>query len=63
MSELTLHTGLMGEETLIHIDWFDHNNVRQKTELKIKVKDQDKPRELEILANNVRIARIPPRDL
>ncbi len=60
MSELTLHTGLQGDMNTIHLDWFDSNGCRQKTELEINVMNQDKPRTLEILINGVVVAHVPP---
>jgi hypothetical protein len=54
--ELTIHTGCAGEETMINIDWFNENNVPQSTQLAIKVQDQDRPRQLEIIINGVKVA-------
>ena len=51
-AELTLHTGCMGQENTIHIDWFDHNNVRHKTRVDIRILDRDKPRSLQLAVNN-----------
>jgi len=52
-SEWTLHTGGQGEEDLIHVQWYDHNNIRQQTDVKICIRPQDKPRTLEIWVNGV----------
>lgn len=62
MCELTLHTGIMGENTTIHIDWFDHNNIRQATKLDIRMQPQDKPRTLALRLNGIVLAVIPPAD-
>lgn len=48
-SELTLHTGMMGDETRIHVSWFDHNNCRRMTDIQIIIEPFDKPRTLTIL--------------
>lgn len=60
MSEITIHTGSQGTYNTIHIDWFDHNNVKQKTTIEVNVMPQDKPRTLEVLINNIRVVTIPP---
>lgn len=59
--ELTLHTGVMGEKTVIHIEWPDHNCVGQKTDLEIVMQAQDKPRALEVRINGVVLAVVPSR--
>ncbi len=51
--ELTIHTGTAGDYHKINIDWFDENNIRQKTTLELKIRDQDKPRVLEIYINQL----------
>jgi len=56
--EITIHTGFMGSQTLIHIDWFDHNNVKRDDKLELKIMDKDKPRTLEIILNDVKIGEI-----
>lgn len=56
--ELTLHTGLAGEGTTIHIDWFDENNMQFTDTLEISVRNQDKPRVIDIYINNVKIAEL-----
>jgi hypothetical protein len=61
MAEITIHTGSQGDCNRIHIDWFDHNNVRQETIIDVNVLPQDKPRTLEIVINGVRIGVIPPK--
>jgi len=58
-SEWTFHTGGQGQTDSIHIDWSDHNNVRQRTELQIVIRPQDKPRTLEIWVNGVVVATVP----
>lgn len=50
-AELTLHTGEMGDETTIHVSWFDHNGCRRATVVIIKIEPYDKPRTLTILVN------------
>jgi hypothetical protein len=61
MDEMTLHTGCAGDTQKINIDWFDHNNVPQKTELVICIRQVDKPRTLEIKLNGVIVGVVPPR--
>ena len=46
MSTWTLHTGGTGETETIAIEWYDHNNVPQSTEVQIVMSPQDKPRQL-----------------
>jgi len=59
MNEFTLHTGCQCNRTRINIDWFDENNVTQKTVLDVLVQEQDKPRTLEIMLNGAVIATVP----
>lgn len=58
MTELTLHTGSMGDWNTINIDWFNENNVLKQTRLDIIIQEQDKPRTLEIRVNSVTVAII-----
>ena len=60
MSEITIHTGVQGDHIGINIDWFDENNVRQEERLAIMIKEQDKPRTLEITINGVLVYRRIP---
>lgn len=55
MSEITIHTGLAGDNDKVNIDWFDENGVHHKTILDLKIKDQDKPRILEIWCNGLKL--------
>lgn len=57
MSEITLHTGCTGSSFLIHIDWFDHNNVKHKDSVELRIKNQDKPRILQVLVNDMIVAQ------
>lgn len=59
--ELTLHTGDMGDCNTIYIEWSDENNIRYKDELNIVIREQDKPRILEIHLNGVKVAEINSR--
>lgn len=59
--EITIHTGLAGDQNRIHVDWFDHNNNRQDTVIDVNVLVRDKPRTIEILVNGVCLAVVPPR--
>ncbi len=58
--EITIHTGEQGTFNTIHVDWCDHNGVKQKTDIEVNVLPQDKPRTLEIVINGVRVATISP---
>ncbi len=58
MSEITIHQG--DEFNLINLDWTDHNNIKQKDYLEIKM-TQTKPYTLLISINGVEIANIKPR--
>ena len=62
MTELTIHTGCMDAQTIIHVDWFDHNNIPQRTEIEIRIQPQDKPRTLELRLNGVVLATVPPKN-
>ena len=53
MSELTWHADGQGDELVINVDWNDHNNVRRATTVKVAVRRQDKPRQLEIVVDGV----------
>ena len=59
--ELTIHTGLQGEHSTINLEWHDENNRVLKDEIIIIVKEQDKPRILEILINGVKLTEINSR--
>lgn len=59
MSEITIHTGSSGDTTVLHVSWFDENNVRQMTDVEIRIQDQDKPRTLELMLNGIKLAEIP----
>jgi hypothetical protein len=59
--EITIHTGCQGEYNQINISWFDHNNVSQLTVINVNVLDQDKPRTLEILVNNLKLLEVVPK--
>jgi hypothetical protein len=61
MSILTLTTGFMGEWDTIFIDWSNENNVHRQEKIDIIIKEQDKPRVLEIRLNDVVIATINSR--
>jgi hypothetical protein len=62
MSELTIHTGGVDSLTTIHVAWFNHNNVRQMTDVEIRIQPQDKPRTLEVRVNGVVLAVVPPKE-
>ncbi len=51
MSELTIHTGFMGDSTTIHVDWSDHNNKQYHDDIVLQVDPYDKPRTLRIIVN------------
>jgi hypothetical protein len=56
--EITLHTGCSGDCNTIHVDWFDENGIRQKTDIEVNVQNQDKPRQLEIILNGALLATV-----
>lgn len=58
MSEITLHTGCAGDHTVIKIQWYDEDNVQQRTLVEISVKDQDKPRTLLVAVDGKTVAEI-----
>ena len=51
MSTITLHTGCAGDTTTLNVEWYDHNNVRHRTEIAIAILAQDKPRTLVVTVN------------
>ena len=59
MSDITLHTGSMGDWNTIKIDWFDENNVRQTDQIDVIIEMRDKPRVLSIRVNGRAVATIP----
>jgi hypothetical protein len=59
MTQLTWSTGCAGDELSLPVDWFNHNNVRQRTIVTIAIQRQDKPRQLEVRVNGVVVAVIP----
>jgi len=56
--EITIHTGMMGDASKINIEWFNGNLETQHTEILAKVKNQDKPRVLEIYVDGVKVSDI-----
>jgi hypothetical protein len=58
MTEITIHQG--DEYTKVNLDWTDHNNIKQKDFINIKM-TQTKPYTLLISINGVEIANIKPR--
>lgn len=62
MTQLTWSTGRAGDEITLPVDWFNHNNVPQRTVVTIAVQQQDKPRQLEVRVNGVVLAVIPGRE-
>lgn len=61
--ELTVHTGSQGASTLLHVDWFDENMKHQITDVEIRVKEQDKPRVLQIVVADEVVAEITGNQL
>jgi len=47
-AEITLHTGTIGDQNKLHINWHDENNVPQLNDIEIDIEEQDKPRTLVI---------------
>ena len=58
MTEITIHTGTQGDRFMIHIDWFDHNNVQHQNDIEIAIMDQDKPRVLAIVLDGMLLANL-----
>lgn len=46
--ELTWKTGYAGSTFSLDVEWFDHNNINKRTQVVIAIRQQDKPRELEV---------------
>lgn len=59
--ELTIHTGFAGDETVVHVDWYDHDNVPLKDTIVIAVRPNDKPRTIDVLVNDVVVATLEGR--
>lgn len=58
MSSIGISTGAQNDETIIAVNWFDHNNIRRKTEVTLKILPQDKPRTLAIIVNGVTVVTL-----
>lgn len=64
--DLTWKTGCTGSTFKLDVQWFDHNNISKLTQVVIAIREQDKPRELEVKVGGHVVAvetsryRIPP---
>lgn len=58
MTELTWHTGSPSDELNLRVDWFDENNLRQRTDMNLRILSRDKPRTLAIYVKGVKVAEI-----
>jgi len=56
MSEFVWRTGSCGDTLVFVVDWFDHNNVWRHGRVEIRIAHRDKPRTLQILVNEVKVA-------
>ena len=56
--EITVNTGCQNEHNKININWINSNMAHRVDILEFNVKSQDKPRMLEIILNDVKIAEI-----
>ncbi len=54
--DMTLYTGDMGDSQRINVVWSDENNVHRTTIIDIEIRNQDKPRTLDIIVNGVVVA-------
>ena len=55
---LQLHMGEMGERVTLHVDWFDHDNIRLVTTIELLILDRDKPRTLRVSVDGERVAEL-----
>ena len=51
--EITLHTGCQIDAMRVNIDWHDENNIHRVVPIDIIIREQDKPRTMEILIDGV----------
>lgn len=51
MNEITIHTGGAGDQTTLHVDWSDENNIRRSETIIIQVNPEDKPCILMVFVN------------
>ncbi len=58
MTELTLHTGGIGEFNKIYLKWQNKAGEERIDVLEINIKNQDFPRKMEFILNGVKIAQI-----
>lgn len=56
--EIKIYTGMVGAQNRIHIQWADHNGNLCGNVLDINVKNDDKPRTLEILLDNIKLTEV-----
>lgn len=46
MTDIVIRTGSQGDVSRIGLEWFDENNIRHVTEIRVEVSAQDQPRSL-----------------
>jgi hypothetical protein len=56
MTEITIHTGGMADCSTIYFDWFDENLNDLKTTVEMVVRNQDKPREMDLFVEGEPVA-------
>ena len=59
MSEITLHTGSMGSEWVISVEWMNEDCVPMHDQIVLRVPNVDKPRRVELIVNGVKIGELP----
>ena len=51
-------TGSQGDELKCRVEWFDEDNIKQLTDIAVRVDERDKPRTLASIVNGVKVAEI-----
>jgi hypothetical protein len=60
--EVTLKTGCAGESHKCNVEWFDENSVDQLTVVEVNIRDQDKPRVLEVVVDGMLVFAAVPSE-
>lgn len=61
--EITLHTGAMGSEWVINVDWMDEDAVPRHDQIELRVPNIDKPRRVELWVNGAKVGHLPGKRL
>lgn len=50
-AHVTIHTGFMGSQDVVDVDWHDHDNILYNDRIEIRIEPFDKPRTLSVTIN------------